>query len=73
MDLGSSGTISHLITTYGCLAVGVIIASESMGVPLPGETVLVLAALYAAHHGISITAVVASAATGAVLGDNIGY
>src|SRR5215813_2536268 len=44
-----------------------------MGIPLPGETVLVAAALYAARHGQSIAAVVASAAVGAVLGDNAGY
>jgi membrane protein DedA with SNARE-associated domain len=69
----SSGHIAHLIATYGLLAIGVIIALESMGFPLPGESVLVLAALYSAHHGHSITAVVASAAVGAMLGDNVGY
>jgi membrane protein DedA with SNARE-associated domain len=40
---------------------------------LPGESVLVLAALYADHHNQSIAAVVASAAAGAVVGDNAGY
>ena len=45
-----------------------------MGIPLPGETVLVLAALYACtHHDLSIWGVIASAAAGAILGDNIGY
>ncbi|MFZ1106341.1 MAG: DedA family protein [Hyphomicrobiaceae bacterium] len=73
MEWGSSGHIAHLIATYGLLAIGVIIVLESMGLPLPGESVLVLAALYAAHHGQSITAVVASAAVGAMLGDNVGY
>ena len=73
MEWGSSGHIAHLIATYGFLAIGVIIALESVGLPLPGESVLVLAALYAAHHGHSIMAVVASAAVGAMLGDNVGY
>ena len=73
MDWEASGHIGYLIATYGLLAIGVIIALESMGLPLPGESVLVLAALYAAHHGHSIAAVVASAAVGAVLGDNAGY
>jgi len=73
VDWGSSGHIWHLIATYGFLVIGVIIALESMGLPLPGESVLVFAALYAAHHGHSITAVVASAAVGAMLGDNVGY
>jgi membrane protein DedA with SNARE-associated domain len=73
VEWGSSGHIVHLIATYGYLAIAVVIALESTGLPLPGETVLVLGALYAAHHGHSITAVVASAAAGAMLGDNVGY
>jgi membrane protein DedA with SNARE-associated domain len=73
VEWGSPDYMTHLIATYGYLAVGVIIALESMGLPLPGEGVLVLAALYAARHGHSIAGVVASAATGAVLGDNVGY
>ena len=45
-----------------------------MGIPLPAETALVLAALYAGtHHDMSILGVIASAATGAILGDNAGY
>jgi membrane protein DedA with SNARE-associated domain len=73
MDWGSSGHIVHLIATYGLLAIAVIIALESMGLPLPGESALVLVALYAAHHNQSIAVVVASAAAGAIIGDNIGY
>jgi membrane protein DedA with SNARE-associated domain len=73
VEWGSSGHIGHLIATYGILAIAVIIALESTGLPLPGESVLVLAALYAAQHDHSITAVVASAAVGAMLGDNMGY
>jgi membrane protein DedA with SNARE-associated domain len=73
MDWGSSSHIVHLIATYGLLAIAVIIALESMGLPLPGESVLALAALYAAHHSQSIVAVVASAVTGAIVGDNVGY
>src|SRR5262245_12663197 len=44
-----------------------------MGLPLPGESVLALAAIYAARHDQSIVTVVASAATGAIIGDNVGY
>jgi membrane protein DedA with SNARE-associated domain len=73
MDWGSSSHIVHLIATYGLLAIAVIIALESMGLPLPGESVLALAALYAAHHDQSIVAVVASATMGAIVGDNVGY
>ena len=76
MDWGSSSHIVHLIATYGLLAIAVIIALESMGLPLPGESVLALAALYAAHHNqsiVAVVAVVASAVTGAIVGDNVGY
>jgi membrane protein DedA with SNARE-associated domain len=73
VEWGSPDHIVHLIATYGYLAVGVVVALESMGLPLPGESVLALAALYAAHHGHSVAAIVASAATGAVVGDNVGY
>jgi membrane protein DedA with SNARE-associated domain len=66
--------LRHLISAYGYWSVAAIVALESMGLPLPGETVLVVAALYAAtHHDISIAGVIASAAAGAILGDNLGY
>jgi membrane protein DedA with SNARE-associated domain len=65
--------LTHLIATYGYVAIALIIGLESMGLPLPGESALVLAALYAGRHDQSISGVVAAAATGAILGDNIGY
>jgi membrane protein DedA with SNARE-associated domain len=66
--------LQQLISTYGYWAVAGIAAAESMGIPLPGETALVLAALYAGtHHDVSIWGVIASAAAGAMLGDNVGY
>lgn len=65
---------SHLVAAYGYPAIALAIALESMGVPLPGETVLIAAALYAgATHQLSIVLVVAAAALGAVLGDNTGF
>ncbi len=73
MEWGSSSHVAHLIATYGLLAIAVIIALESMGLPLPGESVLAIAAIYAAHRNQSIAAVVASAAAGAMVGDNVGY
>jgi len=60
--------------TYGYWAIFFIVMLESIGVPLPGETTLVAAALYAsATHELNIGIVVASAAAGGVLGDSIGY
>ncbi len=66
--------ISHLSGSLGYGGVALVVALESMGVPLPGETTLVLAAVYAGGTGdLAIGGVVASAALGAILGDNVGY
>ncbi len=47
---------------------------ESMGAPLPGESLLIAAALYcAATHTLDIAWVIAVAIAGAVMGDNFGY
>ena len=73
MDAPQADYVTHLIATYGYIAIGCIIALESMGLPLPGESALVAAALYASRHDQSIAVVVAAAATGAIVGDNVGY
>jgi len=66
--------LTNLVAQYGYLAVLVIVGLESTGVPLPGETTLVAAALYAgATHNLNIVGVVIAAAVGAILGDNLGY
>ena len=65
--------VTQLIATYGLIVVAVIVGLESMGLPLPGERVLVAAALYTSQHEHNIAGVVAAAAMGAIVGDNIGY
>ena len=66
--------MTHLIVTYGYFAVAFLVAVESFGVPLPGETIVVAAALYAGHtHRLSVWAIFAVAAVAAIVGDNIGY
>jgi len=66
--------LNHLIHTYGVWIVGSVVAVEGMGVPLPGETTLIAAAVYAGRTGhISIAAVVAAAAAAAIAGDNVGF
>jgi membrane protein DedA with SNARE-associated domain len=66
--------IPELITIYGCWAVAVIVTLESMGIPLPGETMVIAISIYAAKTGQThIATVIAAAAAGAILGDNIGY
>ncbi|MEU9889867.1 DedA family protein [Sphaerisporangium sp. NPDC051011] len=53
--------------------VGGVIGLESLGIPLPGEVVLVSAALMAAHHAVSPVWVAVCASAGAIIGDSIGY
>jgi membrane protein DedA with SNARE-associated domain len=66
--------LDHLIAAYGYWAVGGIVALESMGIPLPGETILIAAATFAgATHRLDIGLVVAAAAAGAIVGDSCGF
>lgn len=70
----SQDSLNHVIGNYGYAAVALTIGIESMGIPLPGETLLVLAAIYCATNpDMSIYGVVAAAAAGAIIGDNLGY
>lgn len=69
-----SSEIHRLLATYGYVIVFAFVAVESLGVPVPGETTLTLAAIYAGTtHRLDIAGVIAVAAAGAVVGDNVGY
>jgi membrane protein DedA with SNARE-associated domain len=69
-----SDALISLILTYGPWIIFGVVALESAGVPLPGETILVSAALLAATTAqINIVVVVLAAATGAIVGDGLGY
>ena len=66
--------ISHLIDTYGYSAVFVLVALESLGVPLPGETALIIAGTYAGHtHRLNPWLIFLVASAAAIIGDNIGF
>jgi membrane protein DedA with SNARE-associated domain len=65
--------LEEFISSYGYFAVFVVVALESAGVPMPGETALVSAAIFAGQGGLDIKWVIACAALAAVLGDNAGY
>jgi membrane protein DedA with SNARE-associated domain len=66
--------LTHFLTAYGYWAVLFFVAIESTGIPLPGESILLVAAIYAGTtHRLSVTLVIAAAASGAILGDNFGY
>ena len=62
------------IADYGYLVLALAVALESAGLPLPGETMLIASAAYAAATGgLDIGRIIGAAALGAVVGDNIGY
>ena len=74
MSLFTHQGLDNLVATYGYLAVALGVGLESMGLPIPGETILVVAAVYAATHaGLNIWLVVVAASAGAIVGDNLGY
>src|SRR6266566_2684524 len=65
--------MESLVHDYGLFLLFLLIAMESAGIPLPGETALVAAGVLASRGDMNIVAVIAVAATAAVIGDNVGY
>ena len=61
------------LATYGYLAIFIIVGLESTGIPMPGETVLVTAAILAGEGKLHLWEVIPAAAAGAIVGDNCGY
>jgi len=68
-----SHALHHFLADYGYWALALLIGLESMGIPLPGETVLIMALVHAGDRGGNIAAVITAAVAGAVIGDNLGY
>src|SRR5882762_7220487 len=70
----SHEALQSLVSANGYWVIALIVGLESMGIPLPGETILVLAAIYsAADPTFNIWLVIAAAAVGSIIGDNLGY
>ena len=65
--------LEPLIREYGVVAVTVVLTFESFGVPLPGESLLIVASVLAGRGDISFSSLLFFAWVGAVFGDNIGY
>ena len=66
-------TIEHLLKVIGLPLVFFGVGIESMGIPIPGETVLVIAAVAAGRGTLVPWEGALCAWAGAVIGDNIGY
>ncbi len=65
--------MSSLVHHYGLVALFLVVMLESGGIPLPGETALVTAGVFASRGQLNIVSVVAVAAVAAIVGDNLGY
>jgi membrane protein DedA with SNARE-associated domain len=66
--------IDRFLGQFGYAAVFGFVGIESLGIPFPGETMLIAAALYAGYtHQLNIAGIVIAAAAGAIVGDNIGF
>ncbi|HEX4256667.1 MAG TPA: DedA family protein [Streptosporangiaceae bacterium] len=70
---GIFGTLAPILNNYGYFAVGGLVLLEDFGIPVPGETILIAAALYAGAGRLNVVAVGIIAWICAVLGDNIGF
>ncbi len=72
-------TVDHLLQSIPPIVVylltGTVIGLESLGIPLPGEIVLVSAALLSSQHELDVSpvGVAVAASIGAIVGDSIGY
>lgn len=67
-------TLLNALNILGYPAVTLFIMIESSGIPFPGETMLLLASFYAAiDHQLKLPLIIVCAASGAIIGDNLGY
>jgi membrane protein DedA with SNARE-associated domain len=66
--------VNHLVSADGYWAIFALIGLESLGIPLPGESILIAAGIYAGHtHRLSVWLIFLVAAAGAIIGDNVGF
>ena len=65
--------LAPILDRYGYLAVGGFITLEDFGIPVPGETILIAASVYAGAGELNIVLVIVIGIIAAILGDNIGF
>ncbi len=65
--------MEDFLASYGLWALFLLVAAESSGIPVPGETALVAAAVLASQGVMVLWEVLVVAALGAIIGDNVGY
>lgn len=70
---GILANLAPVLDHYGYLAIAGFVTLEDFGIPVPGETILIAAAVYAGSGRLSIYMVGLVAVLAAIVGDNIGY
>jgi membrane protein DedA with SNARE-associated domain len=70
---GLFGALEPVLNHYGYLAVAGLVLVEDFGIPVPGETILIAASLYAGAGRLNVVAVGVIATLAAITGDNIGF
>jgi membrane-associated protein len=68
-----AATLIGVAESIGYPLLFLLIAIETMGIPVPGETALITAGVVASRGKLQIEIVVALAAAAAILGDNVGF
>ncbi|MFJ9460401.1 VTT domain-containing protein [Kitasatospora sp. NPDC101447] len=70
---GALAGLAPLLDHYGYLAVALLVLLDNCGIPVPGQTILVLASVYAGAGHLDFAAVLVIAAVAATLGNSLGY
>jgi membrane-associated protein len=73
LPLGSVTSLIDEHRHWALVLLFVLLALESFGLPVPGETALIACAVLASQGSLPIAAVIAVAALAAIIGDNLGY
>jgi len=71
--IASIFNVEHLVSAAGYPLLFLIVMGESSGLPIPGETGLIAAAVLASTGKLEIAIIIPIAAAAAIVGDNIGY
>ncbi|MHB1999659.1 MAG: DedA family protein [Solirubrobacteraceae bacterium] len=71
--LASILNVGHLLEVAGYPLLFVLVAAESAGAPVPGETALITGAVLASQGELDLPVVLGTAAAAAIVGDNVGY
>ncbi|MFD8086150.1 DedA family protein [Kitasatospora sp. NPDC059722] len=70
---GALAGLAPLLDHYGYLAVALLVLLDNCGIPVPGQTILVLACVYAGTGHLDFAAVLVIAFVAATLGNSLGY